>query len=217
MPSTLVHVAIGGLVGAALLGDRFTPKAIAVVLMAAAIPDVDSVVALAVPGAHRTLLHTFLLPGVVAAGLAWDTRWRRAGSRLRDRLGDDAVYVAWVALAALVVGGVLPDLATNGVNALWPLADQFYTVDGKLLLSDQRGVVQTFVELSPEDPKQQTSKNVRYSTGVNPNPWGEKPKEPPERVFPVASSGLQLLLVGAAALVVGVRTWQTRAAEGLSR
>jgi len=149
VPSTLVHVAVGGLVGAALLGDRFTPRAIAVVLVAAAVPDVDSFLTF-VGGAHRSALHTFLLPAVLAVGLYWDC-YVAERSRLAARFGPDAGYVAAVALASLVAGGILPDLFTNGVNALWPLHDQFYTVGGELLLSDQRGLVQTFVDLSPEE------------------------------------------------------------------
>lgn len=210
VPSTLVHVAIGGLVGAALLGDRFSTRAIAVVLAAAAVSDLDSFVALAWPGAHRTLLHTLLLPAVLAGAVYYDTRIRES-SWVARTYGPGAAYVAWVALAALLLGGVLPDLMTNGVNALWPLHDQFYTVNGKLVLSDQRGVVQTFVDLTPEKPTQST-KNLRYTTGVDPAPWGKK--RDPEHTFAVVTAGWQLLVVLSSAFVVGVRTVQSRRREG---
>lgn len=209
MPSTLVHVAVAGLVGAALLGDRFTPKAIAVVLVAAAIPDLDSFLAPVIAGGHRSALHTLLLPAILAAAVAVDARLDR--SRIRARWGIDAPYVAGVAVVAgVLAGGILPDLATNGVNALWPLHDQFYTVNGKLELSTTEGIVQTFVDLSPTEPTQpSTTENTRYRTGTDPTPWKEN-DGPVERVFPVVMAGWQLMLVGLSAATVSVRSWQTR-------
>ncbi|MEF8800967.1 MAG: metal-dependent hydrolase [Halolamina sp.] len=213
MPSTLVHVAIGGLVGAALLGDRFTPRAIAVVLVAAAIPDLDSVLTTFVGGAHRSALHTLLLPTVLAAGLYWDNQVSDR-SWLGERFGPDAGYVAAVAVVGLAAGGILPDLFTNGVNAFWPLHDQFYTVNGELLLSDQRGIVQTFVDLSPEKPAS-TTDNTRYSTGADPKPWTEQ-EGPVERTFPVVTAGWQLMVVLLSTVSVGVRTWQVRRSDSLN-
>jgi len=180
VPSTLVHVAVAGLVGAALLGDRFTPKAIAVVLVAAAIPDLDSFLAPLIAGGHRSALHTLLLPALLGAAVYADARLDR--SRLRERFGPDAPYVAGVAVVGLLAGGILPDLVTNGVNALWPLHDQFYTVNGKLELSTTEGVVQTFVDLSPAEPTPpSTTENTRYSTGTDPTPWRETTASTPRR------------------------------------
>jgi hypothetical protein len=213
VPSTLVHVAVGGLVGAALLGDRFTPRAIAVVLVAAAVPDLDSFLAPLVGGAHRSALHTLLLPALLGGVVYADARLDR--SRLRERWGANAPYVAAVAVAALLAGGILPDMVTNGVNALWPAHDQFYTVNGELKLSTTEGVVQTFVDLSPmpeETSRPSTTDNTRYSTGADPTPWKEeKPEGPVERVFPLVTAGWQLMLVGLATATVSVRSWQTRA------
>ncbi|NHX35471.1 MULTISPECIES: metal-dependent hydrolase [Halolamina] len=209
MPSTLVHVAVGGLVGAALLGDRFTPRAIAVVLVAAAVPDLDSFLAPVVAGAHRSALHTLLLPALVGLLVYVDARVLDR-SRLGERWGPDAPYVAGVAVAALLAGGILPDLVTNGVNAFWPLHDQFYTVDGELKLSTTEGLVQTFVDLSPEETSgPSTTDNTRYSTGADPTPWKDR-DGPVERVFPVVTAGWQLMLVGLSAATVSVRSWQTR-------
>jgi hypothetical protein len=198
VPSTLVHVAVGGLVGAALLGAAFSRRRVAVVLAAAAVPDLDSFAALALPGAHRSLLHSLLFPAVVALALAYAVRrgW------LRERFGVAADYTAGVALASLVVGGVAPDLFTNGVNAFYPLHDAFYSVDGELLLSNRRGVVQTFVDLSPEAPARSTD-DVRYVTAVDPPTSGDS--SPPERTAPLVRSGTQLLLVLASAFVLAVR------------
>ncbi|WP_251342753.1 metal-dependent hydrolase [Haloplanus halophilus] len=203
MPSTVVHLAVGGLVAAALLGDEFDRRAVAVVLAVTAIPDLDTFAGLYVQGAHRALLHTLVLPAVAGVALAYDTRMRDA-SRLRDRWGGRGVRVAWVALAALLVGGILPDLMTNGVNAFYPLYDRFLTVDGELLLSNQRGVVQTFVDLSA-DPER-TTENTHYWTGVDPSP-GPEP-ENVERVFPVVRSGFQLLVVVLGVFTLGARFWE---------
>jgi len=208
VPSTLVHVAVGGLVGAALLGDRFTPRAIAVVIVVGAVPDLDSFLAPVIAGAHRSALHTLLLPALLGALVYVDARVLDR-SRLRERWGPGAPYVAGVAVAALLAGGVLPDMVTNGVNALWPLHDQFYTVDGELKLSTTEGLVQTFVDLSPEaTSRASTTDNTRYSTGANPTPWKED-DAPVERVFPVVTAGWQLMLVGLSAATVSVRSWQS--------
>jgi len=210
VPSTLVHVAVGGLVGAALLGDRFTPKAIAVVLVAAAVPDLDSFLAPLIAGAHRSALHTLVLPALLGAMVYADARRNR--SWLRDRWGANAPYVAGVAVVALLAGGILPDMVTNGVNALWPVHDQFYTVDGELKLSTTEGIVQTFVDLSPtpeETSRPSTTDNTRYSTGADPTPWQED-DGPVERVFPLVTAGWQLMLVGLSAATVSVRSWQSR-------
>lgn len=218
MPSTLVHVALGGLVGAALLSEEFDARAVAVVVLAATIPDLDSFTVFALPGSHRALLHNFVLPAVLAGALLYDTRYGarlrgqqtsgfRAGiarrlprtGRLRGRFGNRGVRLAWAGLAAFVAGGLFPDLFTNGINAFYPLVDAFYTVDGKLLISSQRGIVQTFVDLSPAEPAKSTT-DVVYVTGVNPSP-GKEPATV-ERIFPVAMAGWQLMLVVTSAAVL---------------
>jgi hypothetical protein len=116
------------------------------------------------------------------------------------------VRVAWVAVAALFVGGILPDLFTNGVNVLYPVHDAFYAVDGELLLSNQRGVVQTFVESG--GAKVGTTETVHYSTGVDPTPGAEP--EDVERRFYLVQSGLELLLVLAGLGVAAARLVETR-------
>lgn len=203
-----MHVAVAGLVGTALLGHAVDRRSAAVVLAAGAVPDLDTFVGLYVVGAHRALFHTLLLPALLAAVLAYETR-RRPTSALRERYGDRGVRVAWVAVVALVVGGVLPDLMTNGVNALYPLHDRFYTFDGKILLSNRRGLVQTFVDLSADEPVRNTS-NFGYYTGVDPVPSssGAETGRSVERVFPVVRSGTQLLLVVAGFGTLGARVWE---------
>ncbi len=145
MPSTLVHVALGGLIGTALLGDAFDRRAIAVVMAVAAIPDLDTILGIWVPGAHRAVLHTMIWPVLFGVVLAWDTGLRPR-SALRQRAGDRAVRVAWVMLCALLFAHVLYDGVANGVNLLWPVHDRFYDFSGELLVSTDRGIVQSFIE-----------------------------------------------------------------------
>jgi inner membrane protein len=199
MPSSVVHVAFGALVAAALL-RVFDARSLAAVCAFAALPDVDTFLGLWVPGGHRALLHTALLPLLLGAVVAWDAR--REDSWLRSRFGERGPHVAGAGVAALAVGGIAPDLMTNGVNLLYPVHDTFYAFDGELQLSNQRGVVQTFVELGGEeaDSVVGTTEDVHYRTGVD-VARGEDP-ENAERLFPVVSSGMQLVVVAAAAVAV---------------
>jgi hypothetical protein len=205
MPSTVVHLAIGAVVAAALLSDEFDRRSVAVVLAATTVPDLDTFAGLVMQGTHRALLHTLVLPAVAGAILAYDTRIR-AVSRLRGRWGGRGVRMAWVALAALLVGGIFPDLMTNGVNAFYPLYDRFLTVDGELLLSNQRGVVQTFVDLSTQPER--TTENTHYWTGVDPT-RGEEPANV-ERIFPIVRSGFQLLVIVLGVFTLGARFHEER-------
>lgn len=205
MPSTVVHLALAGVVGVALLGEEFTPRALAVVLAAAALIDSDAFVGLVLPGAHRSLFHTLLLPVGLSGVVAYDSRFRGEASFLRRRWGDHGVRVAWVAVAGLTFGGIFPDLFTNGVNAFYPVHDTFYRLNGRLLVSSQRGLVQTFVELAPETPRP-TTETLHYSTAVDPTP-GREPANV-ERVFPVVMAGWQLMLVVVGGFVMGTRLWE---------
>ncbi|ELK52307.1 hypothetical protein D320_13991 [Haloferax sp. BAB-2207] len=208
MPSTLVHVAVGGLVGAALLGRWFDARSVGVALVAAAVPDLDSFTSTLLPGSHRALLHTLLLPLVLAALVAYDTRMRDPErSAIRGRWGTCGVVVAWVGVAALLCGGIFPDLFTNGVNAFYPLHDAFYSINGRAEWSSTRGFVQTFVELRPASPPP-TTETLHYSTVVDPSPGAEP--ETVERVAPLASSGTELMLVVLGAGVVGGRLLSER-------
>jgi len=203
MPSTLVHLAVGALVAAALLSWAYDARSLAVVLAVTALPDLDAILGIWVLGGHRALLHTLLLPLALAALLWWDIRGRET-SWLRSRWGAKGARTAGVAVVALAVAGIGPDLVTNGVNVFYPLHDQFYKVDGHALLSTHDGFVQTFVDLSPPttdsgggstvvgDPVGSTN-DTHYETGVDPVRGDES--GPVEREFPLVNSGMQLLLV----------------------
>lgn len=210
MASTLVHVALAALLAAALLGRAFDWRAALVVLAATAFIDLDAFVGLVFPGTHRAAFHTVLLPALATALIVYDTRAREESTLARWR--PDGERVAWVTVVAVAVAGIGLDMAINGVNAFWPLHDQFYAVNGKALLSDQRGLVQTFVELDPPDPQggggqqPRTTENTHYSTGVDPK-RGQEPEDV-ERIFPLVRSGWQLLLVVVGYGVLAVRLWE---------
>lgn len=203
MVSTVVHLALAGLVATALLPREFDARSLAVVLALTAVPDLDAFLALAWPGVHRAALHTLLLPAVVGAVVLFDSR--REGSWLRNRYGRRGVRVATVAVVALVVAGIVPDLTHTGVNLLYPLHDQFYTVDGKLLYSSQRGFVQTLVDLTPEPTGGTggTTENTSHPSPVDPSEDTETTK--PERKYWIAGTGFRLHLVLASVGIVAVR------------
>jgi len=215
MPSTLVHVAFGGMIAAALLGSVFDRRALLIVLAATALPDLDSFIALVSVAGHRTVLHTYVTPLAVTGLLYVDTRVRDR-SYVRARWGPRGIRIAWVSIAALVFAGIGLDFVDHGVNPLWPLHDQFYVLDGRFELSDQRGIVQSYVDLDPETeqsgPRSRgTSQEVNISTGVDPNPGGEgggpdpDTVEDPERMFPVVRHGWQLAILVSGTVVTGAR------------
>ncbi len=207
MPSTLVHVAIGGLVAVALLREEFGWWSLGLVLAFAAMPDLDTFVGLVLPGAHRSLFHSILFPVVIGGLLVAEIR--RPNSLLVDRFGPAARRVAGVSILALVLGGIGPDMFTNGVNLLFPFQDTFIAVDGELLLSNQRGLVQTFVDFSTADGGGAvvgSTETVHYVTGVDPSP-GTEP-ENVERTFPVIESGMELLIVALSVTGTGGRLMQ---------
>jgi len=199
VPSELVHLAFAGFVAVGLLGPAFGRRSVAVVFGAAALPDLDSFASLFFPGVHRALLHSLVTVAVLTALVAVDLH--RDGSFLRRWLDEHARRVGVVALVAIAVAGIGPELVTNGTNLFYPVVDQFYTVSGHLRLSSTRGIVQTFVDLQPTPMSGGATTDSRfYYTGVDPT-RGAEPKNV-ERVFPVVNSGMQLLIVAASGLTV---------------
>lgn len=198
MPSTLVHMAFAGLIAAALLGEVYDGRALAVVLGVTVIADLDAFISLFSDVGHRAALHTLVIPFVAAVAIWFDTRHRKR-SLLLGRWGFRGVRIAWVCVVVYAVAAIGLDLFTGRLNPLWPIHDQFYRIDGKLVLSTQRGIVQTFVDLNPATgsvPAPEALGNttqVHVSSGIDPNA-GPEP-ENVDRVFPIVRTGWQLLLL----------------------
>jgi inner membrane protein len=201
MPSTVVHVAVGALLATSLLADQFDTRAAFVVLAAAAFPDLDTLLGLWIEGGHRAIFHNLLLPMVIGIILLIDLLGK---NRIGRRWGTYGVRVAWVSLVAFVVAGIGLDLVKNGVNVFYPIHDQFYSVSGKISVSNKHGLVQTFLQ-----PKSRgTTHTTHYDTGFDlaqgPDPRNE------ERVFPIVRSGRQLLLGVMSFGIFGFRVWESR-------
>lgn len=147
MPPTLVTVAVGVLLGVALLGGAFDRRSLAIVAGAAAIPDLDALFVLSGLSVTNAAFHSVLIPFGAAAGLYYDTRVRER-SRLVDRYGPYGVRVAWVAVAAYAVAGIgLDAFSTESVALLYPISGRYYAILGRLVVSTQDGLVQTYVTL----------------------------------------------------------------------
>lgn len=209
----MFHVALAGLVACTLLGEEFDGRALAVAVGATVFIDLDVFLGWYLVGAHRAAFHTLLLPAGVAAAVYYDTRIR-AESAIRRRWGLYGVRAGWTAIAAVTLGGIVPDATFNGVNLLYPVHDQFYAFDGELFYSTDRGIVQTFVEL--EESARGSTSETQFYTGVDPEPnstgadtgGGDEPA--PERIFPVVANGDQLAVVLAGAVAVGGRLLRSR-------
>ncbi|WP_276258351.1 metal-dependent hydrolase [Haloglomus litoreum] len=220
MPSTVVHVAFGLLVAAAVLGPYFDRRALLVVAGAVVFVDLDTVTSLLLESTHRALFHTVLIPLFAATYLYAETRLGER-SLLRERYGDRGVRVAWAAIAAVVVSGIGLDLTNPaGVNVLFPLHDQFYAFNGAVNVSTDAGFRQSFVDIQTATPEPNTTTDARpnvqvdvggqgstrdyhVGSGVNPDK-GREPKDV-RRVFPVVFRGWQLLLVVASVVGLTVR------------
>lgn len=209
MPSTVVHVALAGLIAAGLLGSAFDRRSLLVVFGVTVFPDLDSGVSLVLPGTHRAAFHTLLIPLGLAALVYWDVRVRRE-SWLRERYGNWGVRVAWVSLAAYVFAAIGLDLFHRlGVNVFYPLHDQFYSITGDLKYSTSGGWTQTFVDLQQAEPSAKpdvdpvgrgSTEEVHVGSGVDP----ERGPETADvvRHFPVAVAGWQLFLILTSAVVL---------------
>lgn len=200
MTSTVVHLAFAGLIGAALLGEHFDRKSLAVVLIVVAFPDLDSFFIFTDAG-HRTVLHNIWIP-VVTGVLLWGDL-RREESFVRGRWGAWGVRVAWVSVLCYLVAHLALDLADGSVNLFWPVYDQFYTLDGEIELSSERGIVQTFTDSGlPLLEARGGTTERQITTGVDPGD-GET-----DRVFPIVRNGWELVLLVGGTVVTAIRLWQ---------
>lgn len=201
-------MAFAGLVATGLLGGYFDKRSLLVVLVAVAVIDFDSFIPLVTGFGHRAIFHNLVVP-LVGTGVVVADVFLREESYILDRWGAWGLRVAWVTLFCYAVTGVLLDMTDGVVNLLWPLHDQFYTLDGKIELSDQRGLVQTFIEFGgdggPPTPEAVGSTDeVDITTGVDPGEPAEPDKDP-ERVFPVIGATWELLLFVTGTFVTATR------------
>ncbi len=148
MPPTLVNVAVGVLLGVALLGAAFDRRSLGIVAGVAAFPDVDVVLGVMIPGATNAWFHSVVIPLAAAVVVLYDTKYRDV-SWLYDRFGWYGVRVTWVAIAVYAVAGIGPDLFNiESVAVFYPLSDRYYAVVGRLVFSTQEGFIQTYVSVS---------------------------------------------------------------------
>ena len=206
MPPTLVTVAVGVLLGVALLGPAFDRWSLAVVAVAAALPDLDAVLSLWIHGATNAALHSIFIPAGAAAVLYWDTH--REASWLRARYGWYGVRVAWVAVAAYAVAGIGLDLFNiSSAAVLYPASDRYFAIVGKLVLSTQDGVVQSYLAFGDgwlEHLTRGTTDTRHIETWINPTPG---PSNPPDanRTIRLVDAGWQAVVVATAVAAVPAR------------
>ncbi len=208
MPSTIVHMAFAGLIAAALLGYAFDKKSVLFIMTVIIFIDLDSFVPLFVGFGHRAVFHNLVIPSVALAVLLVDVHVREESSIL-DRWGHWGYRVGWVTIFCYAVAGVLLDMTDGVVNLFWPVHDQFYTLSGEIELSDQQGIVQTFIEWgngngTPTPEARGTTEEVDITTGVDPGE-PDAPDEDPERVFPVIGATWELLLFLTGTFVTAMR------------
>ena len=206
MPSLVVHLALGGLLAAAFLREQFDARALLVVFVATAIPDLDVFAGFVIAGGHRSVLHNIWIP-LLGAGLLYYDRRVRGSSAVSSRWGQWGIAVAWVSVLAYAIAGIGLDVL-YGVNPLYPVYDQFYKLTGKLVYSTQRGIVQTFVDLGGSPELGSTREVGHVASGIDPTEGSEP--EPVDRVFPVARAGWELYLTLTSAVVLAIRLFENR-------
>lgn len=204
MPPTLVSLAVGVLIGVALLGNAFDRRSLTVVAGAAAIPDLDAALSLIILGATNAALHSVFIPLGIAAALYWDTE-RGDHSWLAERTGWYGVRVAWVAVAAYAVGGIGVDLFNvESVALFYPVSNQYYAIVGQFVLSTQDGIIQTYIHLDNnwlDIATPGTTRTYHIPTWINPTPGTGNPVGVERRVR-VFDRGWQLVLLVAALVAV---------------
>ena len=205
MPPTLFSVAVGALVGVALLGAAFDRRSLALVVGAAAAPDVDALLGPLGIGAANATLHTVFVPLAAGSLLYYDTALRER-SWLWTRYGWYGTRVAWVAVAAYAVAGIGPDaFSAESAAFLYPLSGRYYAITGGLLYSTQDGLVQTYAAVGDgwiELATPGTIDTHRVDTWIAPASDPDSDSGGGERRLRLLESGWQAIVVLAAAAAV---------------
>jgi len=200
MVSTIVHVSVGVIISCALLpSDKISLKSIGIVGLSVALLDFDAFL-FSSTELHRAVLHNVIFPSFIISIIAFDILYRDNSYIGKFFETDWVIVISFVSYISVIFAGIGLDYSDSGVNLLWPIHDQFYTLDGKFIYSSEKGIVQTFFE-SPEtvtsDNPKDTTETVDFKTPVDP------PKESStERVFPIAKSGWQLVIIGTSVITV---------------
>jgi hypothetical protein len=212
VPPTPVHAALGVVLAAAVLGTAFDRRAALLAPLAGAAPDLDALIGLLggptgplpIPeNTHAVVLHTLLVPLLVAVLLAVDARRERPAIRpwLEQRAGPGAMALAWTAVLVYAVAGIGLDLLNVATaNVLWPVHDQFYAMVGKVEFSNTVLFEQTFVQFGVDGHavyvgQQGSTARFFVPSAVNPTYGSDAGAE---RVVNIVDSGWQLLAVLAA-------------------
>lgn len=207
MPPTLVNMALGGLIGVALLGGALDRRSLAVVTVAAALPDLDAALSLYILGATNAVLHSGFIPLAAAALLYWETE-RRGESWIVERVSPAGVRVAWVGLAAYAIAGIGLDLFNvEGVALFFPVSTRYYAIVGQLVASTEAGLIQTYVQLGNgwlDVASPGTTANHHIMTWINPTPGAGNPAGV-ERRLRIVDSGWQLVLLLTALLAAPIK------------
>lgn len=208
MVSTVVHVSVAILICCALLPDDvFSLKSLLIAVTPVALLDVDAFFFVVSEGLHRSLFHNILLPTVVIIIILYDSLLREDSYISKFLNPSHVATVAAVSYISVMFAGIGLDFSDTGVNIFWPLHDQFYTLEGKLVISSSDGLVQTFVEEPVKNVFERTNdtrttESFVYRTPANPNPGSP---DPAERIFPIARDGWRIVLIGISIVVVPVK------------
>lgn len=213
MPSTVVHLALAGMIAGTLLGDAFDWRSLLVVFAVVFFPDLDSFTSLVSSAGHRAALHNVFVPLIAGLVIYADLR-RGDQSYVRRRWGVRGIRLAWVSLLCYVIVGIGLDMVDGVANPLWPVHDQYYHLDGRIELSSQRGLVQTVVDwdLLPADGGGDTGSRSIGATDDNHLGTGIDPNEGPEpedvdRMFPIVRSGWELVVLLIGTVTTATRFW----------
>lgn len=205
MPSTVIHLSLAFIIACVLIpNDRFTVRSLLVVSIPVIFLDTDAFFYVVEEGLHRALFHNIIIPTVIVLIFFYDM-FIRDESYIGERFNNTtATILIATSYTAVVIAGLSLDFADTGINLFWPIHDQFYTLEGKFVLSSEDGIVQTFSEFSSGESAS-TTDSVVYNTPINPSSPSES-----DRVYPIAYKSWQLVLMIASVVLVPMKIIQAK-------